>query len=75
MRSFQRSVKPDKYSIFNLTQRVVERIQEIKANVASYHLVRPVIYLARCWYQKFKLSCRSHLMTLGLISAKMSTSA
>jgi len=34
-----KSVKPDKYSIFNLTQRVVERIQEIEANIPSYHLV------------------------------------
>ena len=34
-----KSVKPDKYSIFNLTQKVVERIQEINANIPSYHLV------------------------------------
>ncbi len=34
-----KSVKPDKYSIFNLTQKVVERIQEIQANIPSYHLV------------------------------------
>ena len=34
-----KSVKPDKYSIFNLTQRVVERIQEIEANIPNYLLV------------------------------------
>ena len=34
-----KSVKPDKYSIFNLTQRVVERIQETKVNIPRYSLV------------------------------------
>ncbi len=34
-----KSVKPDKYSIFNLTQKVVERIVEIEANIPSYHLI------------------------------------
>ncbi|TRY71110.1 hypothetical protein TCAL_15034 [Tigriopus californicus] len=34
-----KSVKPDKFSIFNLTQRVVERIQEIDANIPRYQLV------------------------------------
>lgn len=33
-----RSVKPDKDSIFNLTQRVVDRIQETNANIPSYLL-------------------------------------
>ena len=34
-----RSVKPDKDSIFNLTQRVVDRIQETDTNIPSYHLI------------------------------------
>ena len=34
-----RSVKPDKDSIFNLTQRVVDRIQETNTNIPSYLLV------------------------------------
>jgi hypothetical protein len=34
-----KSVKPDKDSIFNLTQRVVERIQETNTNIPSYLLV------------------------------------
>lgn len=34
-----KSVKPDKYSIFNLTQKVVARIQETEANIPSYLLV------------------------------------
>ena len=34
-----KSVKPDKYSIFNLTQAVVNRIQDTKANIPSYLLV------------------------------------
>ncbi len=34
-----KSVKPDKFSIFNLTQKVVQRIQDIEANIPSYHLV------------------------------------
>ena len=34
-----KSVKPDKYSIFNLTQAVVNRIQDTNANIPSYLLV------------------------------------
>jgi hypothetical protein len=34
-----KSVKPDKFSIFNLTQKVVERIVEIDANIPSYRLI------------------------------------
>ena len=34
-----KSVKPDKDSIFNLTQRVVARIQETDANIPNYLLV------------------------------------
>jgi len=34
-----RSVKPDKDSIFNLTQRVVDRIQETNTNIPQYQLV------------------------------------
>jgi hypothetical protein len=34
-----KSVKPDKYSIFNLTQTVVNRILEVGANVPQYLLV------------------------------------
>ena len=34
-----KSVKPDKDSIFNLTQRVVDRIQETNTNIPSYLLV------------------------------------
>ena len=34
-----KSVKPDKFSIFNLTQRVVERIVEIEANIPRYTLI------------------------------------
>ncbi|CAB4062218.1 unnamed protein product [Lepeophtheirus salmonis] len=34
-----RSVKPDKYSIFNLTKKVVERIQETETNIPLYTLV------------------------------------
>ena len=34
-----KSVKPDKYSIFNLTQMVVGKIQETDANIPSYLLV------------------------------------
>jgi hypothetical protein len=34
-----KSVKPDKYSIFNLTQSVVAKIQETNANIPSYQLI------------------------------------
>ncbi|QQP39361.1 Uromodulinlike (Silurana), partial [Caligus rogercresseyi] len=34
-----RSVKPDKYSIFNLTKKVVERIQETETNIPLYSLL------------------------------------
>ncbi len=34
-----KSVKPDKYSIFNLTQKVVQKIQDTDANIPSYLLV------------------------------------
>ena len=34
-----RSVKPDKDSIFNLTQRVVDRIQSTNTNIPAYLLV------------------------------------
>jgi len=34
-----KSVKPDKDSIFNLTQKVVDRIQETNTNIPSYLLV------------------------------------
>jgi hypothetical protein len=34
-----KSVKPDKFSIFNLTQRVVEKIQELNANIPQYQLI------------------------------------
>lgn len=36
---FLRSVKPDKDSIFNLTQRVVSRIEQGNVNIANYLLV------------------------------------
>jgi len=34
-----KSVKPDKDSIFNLTQKVVDRIQETNTNIPSYQLI------------------------------------
>lgn len=34
-----KSVRPDKFSIFNLTQQVVERIIEVEANIPSYRLI------------------------------------
>ncbi len=39
-----KSVRPDKYSIFNLTQKVVERIVETKANIPSYLLVGDALF-------------------------------
>ena len=39
-----KSVKPDKNSIFNLTQTVVDRIKDTNTNIPRYQLITVRIY-------------------------------